>query len=62
MSLALSTHGIQNVKITLDREHATRITNQRAMEFFRDMQVLADVEPLATPHPLKSPTLGAIND
>lgn len=61
MSLALSTYGVPNVNITKYRWTANtpraHITNQRAMEFFRDMGVLAEVEALATPHELIGDTV-----
>ncbi|MFJ6651386.1 FAD-dependent oxidoreductase [Microbacterium sp. NPDC091313] len=61
MSLALSTYGIPNINVTKYRWTANtpraHITNQRAMEFFRDMGVLADVEREATPHALIGDTV-----
>ncbi|WP_403022785.1 FAD-dependent oxidoreductase [Salinibacterium sp. GXW1014] len=61
MSLALSTYGIPNINVTKYRWTANtpraHITNQRAMEFFRDMGVLADVEREATPHELVGDTV-----
>ena len=64
MSLVRSC-GIQNMNITKYRWPRTRrphVTDQRAVKFFRDVQVLAGGEHLATPLPLKSPRSGAIND
>jgi len=60
-ALALSTYGVPNITITKYRWTANtpraHITNQRAMEFFRDMGVLAEVESLATPHHLIGDTV-----
>ena len=60
-ALALATYGVPNVMITKYRWTANtpraHITNQRAMEFFRDMDVLAEVESLATPHHLIGDTV-----
>lgn len=60
-ALALATYGVPNIMITKYRWTANtpraHITNQRAMEFFRDMGVLAEVESLATPHHLIGDTV-----
>ncbi|WP_040167247.1 FAD-dependent oxidoreductase [Microbacterium gorillae] len=60
-ALALSTYGIPNVMITKYRWTANtpraHITNQRAMEFFRDMGVEDEVNALATPHHLIGDTV-----
>lgn len=60
-ALALSTYGVPNITITKYRWTANtpraHITNQRAMEFFRDMGVLDEVESLATPHHLIGDTV-----
>jgi 2,4-dichlorophenol 6-monooxygenase len=60
-ALALATYGVPNVMITKYRWTANtpraHITNQRAMEFFRDMDVLDEVESLATPHHLIGDTV-----
>ena len=60
-ALALATYGVPNMMITKYRWTANtpraHITNQRAMEFFRDMGVLAEVEALATPHHLIGDTV-----
>ena len=54
--LALSTYGVPNIMITKYRWTANtpraHITNQRSMEFFRDMGVADEVDALATPHHL----------
>lgn len=61
MSLALSTYGVPNVSVTKYRWTANtpraHITNQRAMEFFRDMGVVDEVNSLATPHHLIGDTV-----
>ncbi|MBW4041721.1 MAG: FAD-dependent monooxygenase [Acidobacteria bacterium] len=53
-ALALSTLGVANAMITKYRWTANtpraHITNQRAMEFFRDMGIQAEVEAVSTPH------------
>jgi 2,4-dichlorophenol 6-monooxygenase len=53
-ALALSTLGVANVMITKYRWTANtpraHITNQRAMEFFRDQGIQAEVEAVSTPH------------
>lgn len=53
-ALALSTYGVPNMMITKYRWTANtpraHITNQRAMEFFRDMGIEAEVNALATAH------------
>ena len=60
-ALALSTYGIPNIMITKYRWTANtpraHITNQRAMEFFRDMGIEAEVNALATPHELIGDTV-----
>lgn len=64
--LALYASGIRNVNIAKYRWVADTLgvhsTEKRAVRFFRDVRVIADVEQLATPHSLKSPRSGAIND
>jgi len=61
MALALSTYGISNIMVTKYRWTANtpraHITNQRAMEFFRDMGILDEVEALGTPHHLMGDTV-----
>ena len=61
MALALSTLGIPNVMITKYRWTANtpraHITNQRAMEFFRDMGIEQQVLAEATPHHLIGDTV-----
>lgn len=53
-ALALSTYGIPNMLITKYRWTANtpraHITNQRAMEFFRDMGISDEIDALTTPH------------
>jgi len=60
-ALALATYGIPNMMITKYRWTANtpraHITNQRAMEFFRDMGVEDEVKSLATPHELIGDTV-----
>lgn len=60
-ALALSTYGIPNIMVTKYRWTANtpraHITNQRAMEFFRDMGVEDEVKLLATPHELIGDTV-----
>lgn len=60
-ALALSTYGIPNVMITKYRWTANtpraHITNQRTMEFFRDMGVEEEVNALSTPHALIGDTV-----
>jgi 2,4-dichlorophenol 6-monooxygenase len=60
-ALALATYGIPNIMITKYRWTANtpraHITNQRAMEFFRDMGVDHEVAALATPHHLIGDTV-----
>ncbi len=61
MALALSTYGIPNIMVTKYRWTANtpraHITNQRAMEFFRDMGIEDEVNALATPHELIGDTV-----
>jgi 2,4-dichlorophenol 6-monooxygenase len=61
MALALSTLGISNMMITKYRWTANtpraHITNQRAMEFFRDMGIEEEVTAVATPHHLIGDTV-----
>ena len=61
MALALSTLGIANMMITKYRWTANtpraHITNQRAMEFFRDMGIEDEVKAQATPHHLIGDTV-----
>ncbi|THG32041.1 phenol 2-monooxygenase [Naasia lichenicola] len=61
MALALSTLGIPNIMITKYRWTANtpraHITNQRAMEFFRDMGIEQQVLAEATPHHLIGDTV-----
>ncbi|MBL5974364.1 MAG: phenol 2-monooxygenase [Candidatus Leucobacter sulfamidivorax] len=61
MALALATYGIPNIMVTKYRWTANtpraHITNQRAMEFFRDMGVEEEVKLLATPHELIGDTV-----
>lgn len=61
MALALATYGIDNIMITKYRWTANtpraHITNQRAMEFFRDMGVEEEVNEVATPHELIGDTV-----
>lgn len=61
MALALSTLGIPNMMITKYRWTANtpraHITNQRAMEFFRDMGIEDEVKALSTPHHLIGDTV-----
>lgn len=60
-ALALSTYGISNIMVTKYRWTANtpraHITNQRAMEFFRDMGIEDEVNALATPHALIGDTV-----
>lgn len=60
-ALALATYGIPNIMITKYRWTANtpraHITNQRAMEFFRDMGIEDEVLSRATPHHLMGETL-----
>jgi 2,4-dichlorophenol 6-monooxygenase len=60
-ALALSTYGIPNIMITKYRWTANtpraHITNQRAMEFFRDMGVEEEVKAVSTPHELIGDTV-----
>jgi 2,4-dichlorophenol 6-monooxygenase len=60
-ALALSTYGIPNIMITKYRQTANtpraHITNQRAMEFFRDMGVEEEVKAVSTPHELIGDTV-----
>ena len=60
-ALALATYGIPNLMVTKYRWTANtpraHITNQRAMEFFRDMGVEEEVNALATPHHLIGDTV-----
>lgn len=60
-ALALSTYGVPNIMITKYRWTANtpraHITNQRAMEFFRDMGIQDQVEEVATPHELIGDTV-----
>lgn len=60
-ALALSSYGIANVMITKYRWTANtpraHITNQRAMEFFRDMGIEDEVKAVATPHHLIGDTV-----
>lgn len=54
MALALSTYGVPTIQVTKYRSTANtpraHITNQRAMEFFRDMGIEDEVLREATPH------------
>jgi 2,4-dichlorophenol 6-monooxygenase len=60
-ALALSTYGIPNIMITKYRWTAntprSHITNQRAMEFFRDMGIEEEVKAISTPHQLIGDTV-----
>ena len=60
-ALALSTYGIPNITITKYRWTANtpraHITNQRAMEFFRDMGIEEEVKAVSTPHHLIGDTV-----
>ncbi|WP_344757507.1 FAD-dependent monooxygenase [Gryllotalpicola koreensis] len=60
-ALALSTYGIPNIMITKYRWTANtpraHITNQRAMEFFRDMGIEEQVKRDSTPHALIGDTV-----
>jgi len=60
-ALALATYGIANLMVTKYRWTANtpraHITNQRAMEFFRDMGIEEEVNALATPHHLIGDTV-----
>jgi 2,4-dichlorophenol 6-monooxygenase len=60
-ALALSTYGIPNIMITKYRWTANtpraHITNQRAMEFFRDMGIEDEVKAVSTPHNLIGDTV-----
>lgn len=60
-ALALATYGIPNVMLTKYRWTANtpraHITNQRAMEFFRDMKIEDQVNAIATPHHLIGDTV-----
>src|SRR5690606_27120750 len=61
MALALATYGIPNIMVTKYRWTANtpraHITNQRAMEFFRDMGIEDEIKLLATPHELIGDTV-----
>ncbi len=60
-ALALATYGIPNIMLTKYRWTANtpraHITNQRAMEFFRDMSIEDEVDAVATPHQLIGDTV-----
>jgi 2,4-dichlorophenol 6-monooxygenase len=60
-ALALSTYGIPNTMITKYRWTAntprSHITNQRTMEFFRDMGIEKEVKAVSTPHELMGDTV-----
>jgi 2,4-dichlorophenol 6-monooxygenase len=60
-ALALATYGVPNIMITKYRWTANtpraHITNQRSMEFFRDMGVEDEVLAAATPHELIGDTV-----
>ncbi|GII59806.1 2,4-dichlorophenol 6-monooxygenase [Planotetraspora thailandica] len=60
-ALALSTYGIPNIMITKYRWTAntprSHITNQRAMEFFRDMGIEEEIKAVSTPHDLMGDTV-----
>jgi 2,4-dichlorophenol 6-monooxygenase len=60
-ALALSTYGIPNITITKYRWTANtpraHITNQRSMEFFRDMGIEEEVKAVSTPHHLIGDTV-----
>ena len=60
-ALCLSTLGVDNIMITKYRWTANtpraHITNQRAMEIFRDLGIEADVWAQATPHELMGETV-----
>ena len=60
-ALALATYAIPNIMVTKYRWTANtpraHITNQRAMEFFRDMGIEDEVSALATPHALIGDTV-----
>src|SRR5690606_35286654 len=61
MALALATYGVPNIMITKYRWTANtpraHITNQRAMEFFRDMGIESEVQAVATPHEMIGDTV-----
>jgi 2,4-dichlorophenol 6-monooxygenase len=61
MALALATYGIPHIMVTKYRWTANtpraHITNQRAMEFFRDMGIESQVLADATPHELMGDTV-----
>ncbi|MGQ2914667.1 FAD-dependent oxidoreductase [Microbacterium aurantiacum] len=61
MALALATYGIPHIVVTKYRWTANtpraHITNQRAMEFFRDMGIEKQVLAEATPHELMGDTV-----
>jgi 2,4-dichlorophenol 6-monooxygenase len=61
MALALATYGIPHIMVTKHRWTANtpraHITNQRAMEFFRDMGIEPQVLAEATPHELMGDTV-----
>ncbi|GAA2749415.1 FAD-dependent oxidoreductase [Amnibacterium kyonggiense] len=60
-ALALATYGVPTILITKYRWTANtpraHITNQRAMEFFRDMGIEAEVQAVSTPHHLIGDTV-----
>jgi 2,4-dichlorophenol 6-monooxygenase len=61
MALALATYGVPHIMVTKHRWTANtpraHITNQRAMEFFRDMGIEKQVLAQATPHELMGDTV-----